>query len=64
MGRPDTQKFDSKKRQLTLQSHVYECRGRSVWPTRHASIADVSVMDITDETRRVAITSPGAKCVP
>jgi hypothetical protein len=27
--------------QHTLQRHVHECRGRSVWPTRHASIADV-----------------------
>jgi hypothetical protein len=42
------------------KSHIHDCRGRSVWPTRHASIADVSVMDLIDGTRRVAITSPGA----
>jgi hypothetical protein len=44
----------------TLQSQVHECYGRFVWPTRHASIADISEMDLIDETRRVAITSPGA----
>jgi hypothetical protein len=57
MGCPDTQNTDSTKTQHTLQSHVHECRGRCVWPTRHASIADVSVMDLIDETRRIAITS-------
>jgi hypothetical protein len=46
--------------QRTLQNHVHQCHGRSVRPTRHASIADVSVMDHIDETRRVAITSPDA----
>jgi hypothetical protein len=47
------------KTQHTLQSHVHECRGSSVLPTRHASIADVSEMDLIEETQRIAITSPG-----
>jgi hypothetical protein len=57
---PTLRNLTRRKTQHTLQSHVQDCRGRSVWPTRHASIADVSVMDLVYETRRVAITSPGA----
>jgi hypothetical protein len=49
-----------RKSQHALQSYVHECRGLSMWPSRHASIADVSVTDLIDETRRIAITSPGA----
>jgi hypothetical protein len=57
---PSLRNLTRRKTQHTLQSHVHECLGRSVWPTRHVSIADVSVMDLIDETRRVSITSPGA----
>jgi hypothetical protein len=57
---PTLRTLTRRKTQQTLQSHVYECRGRSVWPTRHASITDVAVMDLIDETRRIAITPPGA----
>jgi hypothetical protein len=49
-----------RKTQHTLQSHVHECRVRSVWPTRNVSIADFSLMDLIDETQRTAITTPGA----
>jgi hypothetical protein len=56
---PTLRTLTRRKTQHTLQSHVHECRGRSLWPDRHASIADVSVMDLIDETRRIAITSPG-----
>jgi hypothetical protein len=55
-----TQNIDSTKNATPLPNHVHEYRGRSVWPPRHASIADVSVMNLIDETRRIAITSPGA----
>jgi hypothetical protein len=45
----------------TLQIHVLKRRGRSLWSTRHATIDDVSLMDLlVDEARSLAITSPGA----
>jgi hypothetical protein len=33
---PALRNLTRRKPQHTLQSHVHECRGRSVWPTRHA----------------------------
>jgi hypothetical protein len=60
MGRPGTQKFDSTKNAthyiVTFTSAAGDPSDRPGMP----GIADVSVMDLIDETRRVAITSPGA----
>jgi hypothetical protein len=57
---PTLRTLTRRKTQHTLQSHVHEYRGQSVWPTRHATFANVSVMAFIVETRRVAIMSPGA----
>jgi hypothetical protein len=50
MGRPNAQNIKSIKTQLTIQSHVYDCRGRSFRPTTHVNNVGVLLMDLIDET--------------